>query len=77
MAFLWMNGREEELEDGVTVVCTMGTLFLWAAHDPKAPFLCFGKGVQAAFYELVEVVVEDDFDASCRFTTATMHYLRA
>ena len=73
MAFLRMNGREEELEDRFVTPCSMLAFGLTAEDNPIATSFRLFERVETAGNGLNGVVVDDNLDASSGFTTATMH----
>ena len=72
VAFLRVNGCEEELEDRIAMITLMTSLGLTAAHDPVAACFGIGKCVKTPVYFLDEWGQEDYLDAGTGGTTATM-----
>ena len=65
MAFLRMNGSEEELEDRFVTPCSMFALGLTAEDNPIATGFRLFERVETAGNDLDGVVVDDNLDA-CR-----------
>ena len=76
-AFLGVDGCEEELIDEKVVVEDRRMFFgLEPAHDPKAPFLGFFKGVESAGRSCAEMILVDDLDGAIGGSLAAVYYLR-
>jgi len=61
-AFFGVDRCEEKQIYTLTLINHMFNAGLRTTHDPKAAFLCFGKGVEASCRNQDIIYVEDDFN---------------
>jgi len=77
MAFLGMDGSEEELEDRFATPCSMLALRLTADNNPIAACLRLSERIETTGDGREGGDIDDHLDARSGFTTATMHHSKA